>query len=152
MLKLLKVFHKYPTYFVVGSFVTFITIILRDIIGRFFSPYSFGYVLSIVAVYPVGIGLSYILQSRLTFQVKKYNSRENASRFFLFIATHLLGLILTIFLSIIFRYLMQLSYPNISLLKIISRDSFAYIIAVLITSIMTYIINKKVTFKKRHKY
>lgn len=146
MLKLLRVFHKYPTYFVVGSFVTFITIILRDILGRLFSLYWFGYVLSIVAVYPIGIGLSYVLQSRFTFQIKKYHSRENLSRIYFFIATHLLGLILTIFLSIVFRNLMKLSLLNISSLQIISQDSLAYITAIFITSIITYIINKKVTF------
>jgi putative flippase GtrA len=125
--KLTNLLGKYPTYFIVGGFVTSVVIILRHIIGGFLQRSPEGFVISIVAVYAVGIILSYILQSRFTFQTQKTQTRSFKYKFLAYVTVQLL-----------------LPWP----ISIKFQDTIAFIIASFITSVATYTVSKMHIFKQ----
>jgi putative flippase GtrA len=141
--KLIDLFGKYPTYFIVGGFVTAVTIILFDIIGRLLQRSAKELMISIVAVYTVGIVLSYILQSRFTFQTQKTQTRSFKYKFLSYVAVQLAGMGVTISLILPIRYLL-FTLPTLP----ISRDTIAFAIASLIASIVTYTVSKMHIFKE----
>jgi putative flippase GtrA len=141
--KLINLFGKYPTYFIVGGFVTAVVIILRHMIGRFLQRSPEEFVISIVAVYTVGIILSYILQSRFTFQTQKTQTRSFKYKFGSYVAVQLAGMGVTIAFSLLFRYLL-LPVP----IPIELRDTIAFIIASFIASVATYTVSKMHIFKE----
>ena len=141
--KLIDIFGKYPTYFLVGGFVTAVTIILFDIIGRLLQRSAKELMISIVAVYTVGIILSYILQSRFTFQTQKTQTRSFKYKFLSYVAVQLAGMGVTITLILPIRYLL-LTLPTLP----VSRDTIAFAIASLIASVVTYTVSKMHIFKE----
>ena len=141
--KFINIFSRYPIYFIVGGFVTLVTIVLRDAISRFLQGSAWEYMISIAIVYTVGIVLSYFLQSRFTFKTNINNSRSFKSKFTYYTMVQLVGMGVTIVFSLLIRYLL---FP----LTIISqfRDTIAFIIASLIASIVTYGVSKIFIFKE----
>jgi putative flippase GtrA len=141
--KLIDLFGKYPTYFIVGSFVTAVTVILRHTIGEFLQRSAEEFAISIVAVSAIGIVLSYILQSRFTFQTQKTQTRSFRYKFVSYVAVQLAGMGVTIAFSLLIRYLLLPSPIPIKL-----RDTIAFIIASLIASAITYTVSKIHIFKE----
>ncbi|NJL43133.1 MAG: GtrA family protein [Pseudanabaena sp. SU_2_4] len=141
--KLIDLFGKYPIYFLVGGFVTAVTIILFDIIGRLLQRSAKELMISIVAVYTVGIVLSYILQSRFTFQTQKTQTRSFKYKFLSYVAVQLAGMGVTIALILPIRYLL-FALPTLP----VSRDTIAFAIASLIASVVTYTVSKMHIFKE----
>jgi putative flippase GtrA len=141
--KLIDLFGKYPSYFIVGGFVTAVVIILRHMLGEFLQRSPEEFVISIVAVYSVGIILSYILQSRFTFQTQKTQTRSFKYKFVSYVAVQLAGMGVTIAFSLLIRYLLLPSPIPIKL-----RDTIAFIIASLIASVVTYTVSKIHIFKE----
>ncbi len=140
--KLTNLFGKYPTYFIVGGFVTAVTIILRHMIGGFLQRSPEEFAISIVAVYTVGIILSYFLQSRFTFQTQKTQTRSFKYKFLSYVAVQLAGMGVTIALSLLIRYLLL---PVAIPIKLV--DTIAFVIASLIASVVTYTASKIHIFK-----
>lgn len=141
--KFINIFSRYPIYFIVGGFVTLVTIVLRDAIGRFLQGSAWEYIISIAIVYTVGIVLSYFLQSHFTFKTNKNNSRSFKYKFTYYTIVQLVGMGVTIVFSLLIRYLL---FP----LTIVSqfRDTVAFIIASLAASIVTYGVSKIFIFKE----
>lgn len=139
--KLTSIFSRYPIYFLVGGFVTLVTIATRDVIGRFLYGSTENYIGSIVIVYTIGIALSYFLQSRFTFRTtSKLHSFKY--KFSYYTVVQLIGMGVTIVFSLSIRYLI---FP----LTIISqfRETISFTIASLIASIVTYAVSKIYIFK-----
>jgi putative flippase GtrA len=126
----------------VGGCVTLFVIILRDIISRFLKQSAGEYVLSITAVYTVGIILSYIFQSRFTFKPKKKYTRSFKYRFIYYTGVQLAGMGVTIVFSLLFRWLLL----PVSILAAF-RDTIAFAIASLAASVVTYTTSKLHIFK-----
>ncbi|NMF60557.1 GtrA family protein [Pseudanabaena yagii] len=141
--KFFNIFSRYPIYFIVGGFVTLVTIVLRDFIGRFLYGSAWEYVMSIAIVYVVGTILSYFLQSRFTFKDNKKKTRSFKYKFSYYTVVQLLGMGVTIVFSLLIRYLL---FPITILAQF--RDTIAFIIASLIASIVTYGISKVYIFKE----
>jgi putative flippase GtrA len=140
--KFLNVFSRYPVYFVVGGFVTLVSIVLRDMIGRFLQGSDGGYVMSVAIVYAVGLILSYFLQSRFTFQTQKKKTRSFKYKFTYYTLVQLVGMGVTIVSSLLIRYLL---FPLTILAQF--RDTIAFVIASLIASVVTYGVSKIYIFK-----
>lgn len=140
--KLINVFSRYPTYFIVGGCVTLIVVILRDIIGRLLNKSAWEYVLSIIAVYTIGIILSYVCQSRFTFTTQQKHKRSFKYKFTSYTIVQLVGMGVTITFSLLFRWLL---FPFTILAGV--RDTIAFIIASLIASVVTYTVSKMHIFK-----
>jgi putative flippase GtrA len=141
--KLIDLFGKYPTYFIVGGFVTAVVIILRHTIGGFLQRSAEGFAISIVAVYAIGIVLSYILQSRFTFQTQKTQTRSFKYKFVSYVAVQLAGMGVTIAFSLLIRYLL---IPVIMPIEL--RNTIAFVIASFIASVATYTASKMHIFKE----
>ncbi|WP_019498617.1 GtrA family protein [Pseudanabaena sp. PCC 6802] len=140
--KFTNIFSRYPTYFIVGCCVTLVTIILRDIIGRFFKESVWEFVLSIIIVYLIGIPLSYVCQSRFTFTNHQKQSRSFKYKFTSYTIVYLVGMGSAILLSLLFD---RLLFPLPILPRV--RQTIAFIIASLITSVVTYTVSKMHIFK-----
>jgi putative flippase GtrA len=140
--KFLNVFSRYPTYFIVGGGVTLVVVILRDIIGRFLNKSAWEYVLSIIAVYTIGIILSYVFQSRFTFTDQHKQKRSFKYKFTSYTLVQLVGMGVTIGFSLVFRWLL---FPITVLSQV--RDTIAFILASLIASVVTYTVSKMHIFK-----
>jgi len=140
--KLLNLFSKYPAYFVVGGFVTLVTIVVRDLIGRFLYRSELEYILSIVIVYSFGIVLSYFLQSRFTFRTHTKQTRSFKYKFSYYTLIQMVGMGVTIGFSLLFRHILALMTITAQF-----RDTIAFIIASLIASIVTYTVSRMHIFK-----
>ena len=140
--KFLNIFSRYPVYFVVGGFVTLVSIVLRDVIGRFLEGSTGEYVMSVAIVYVIGLGLSYFLQSRFTFQSQKKQTRSFKYKFTYYTLVQLVGMGVTIASSLLIRYLL---FPFTILAPF--RDTIAFVIASLIASVVTYGFSKIYIFK-----
>ena len=141
--KFINIFSRYPIYFIVGSFVTLVTIILRDVVGRFLHGSAWEYIISIAIVYTVGIVLSYFLQSHFTFKTNKNHSHSFKYKFSYYTMVQLVGMGVTIVSSLLIRYLL-FSLTTVSQF----RDTIAFVIASLIASIVTYGVSKIYIFKE----
>jgi putative flippase GtrA len=141
--KLTNIFARYPIYFLVGGFVTLVTITIRDVIGRFLQGSTENYIYSIAIVYTIGIALSYFLQSRFTFRTTNKQIHSFKYKFSYYTAVQLIGMGVTIVFSLSIRYLL-------SPLTIISqfRETISFTIASLIASIVTYGVSKVYIFKE----
>jgi putative flippase GtrA len=140
--KIRNIFSRYPTYFIVGGGVTLVVVILRDIVGRFLNKSAWEYVLSIIAVYTIGIILSYVFQSRFTFASQQKQPRSFKYKFTSYTIAQLVGMGVTIGFSLLFRWLLL---PITILAQV--RDTIAFIMASLIASVVTYTVSKMHIFK-----
>jgi putative flippase GtrA len=140
--KFLNIFSRYPTYFIVGGGVTLVVVILRDIIGRLFKQSAWEFVLSIIIVYPFGVILSYICQSRFTFTNQRMRLRSFKYEFTTYTIVQLVGMGTAIVFSLLFDWLLS---PLPISPKI--RNTIAFIIASLIASVVTYTVSKMHIFK-----
>lgn len=141
--KFFNVFSKYPAYFIVGGFVTLITIVIRDLIGKFLYRSELEYILSIVIVYSFGIVLSYFLQSRFTFKTQAKQIRSFKYKFSSYTVIQIVGMGVTIGSSLLFRHLLSSTTVIAQF-----RDTIAFIIASLIASVVTYTVSRMHIFKE----
>jgi putative flippase GtrA len=134
-----KLLDRYPAYFMVGTFAAAVTIGLREIVGRILGDdQPIGYGISMVVGYSIGIMISYTLQRRFTFT----QARNNTSEQLKFIGTALFGMALTIALA----YGLQLGLQFVPFFPQFHK-TLAFTGGALLTSFVTYFINKKFTFK-----
>jgi putative flippase GtrA len=141
--RVFNVFSRYPAYFFVGSFVTLVTIVVRDMIGRLLHGVNGEYIISIAIVYAFGIVLSYCLQSRFTFKTNRKQPRSSKYEFYYYVILQLLGMGVTIACSLLIRHMLS---PITVLVQ--CRDTIAFVIASLIASVMTYGGSKFLIFNK----
>jgi len=126
----------YPLYFAVGSLCAGVTLTVRAGIGHLVGDLLPGYILSMVAAYGVGTVLSYTLNRRFTFQHKGRIARQ----FLTFVGVSLLGMGISILASLVIR-------EGLALAQIPFRENIAFAIALLATSVVTYTINRAITFR-----
>jgi len=139
-LKLPNALDRYPSYFVIGSSIAAATIGLREVLGRAWgeqNPIVFN--LSMVTAYGAGIIVSYVLQRRFTFKKLAQNPWLERVKY---LGTALLGMGLTI----IFANGIKWGLDFIPLLIELHR-TLAFGSAALLTSFVTYFVNKRFTFR-----
>ncbi|WP_218081007.1 GtrA family protein [Anthocerotibacter panamensis] len=138
--KRLAPFANYPTYFVVGTSIALFTIGVRQVLGWCLGDsHALGYILSMVVAYSLGIILSYIFQRRFTFT--KRRGRTPGLERVLYVGTALLGMLLTVVFSLGLHSFLALVpiLPEV-------HNNLAFAVAALATSVITYLINKFITF------
>lgn len=142
IIKKKHLFSSYPTYFTVGLFNTIFTIGLREIIEVYIdSEELLGYIISIVFAYTVGILVSFALHSYLTFAKSRKYSKKFLKRFVYFYGNQSLGMVLTIGLSLLIRETLELTQISTKF-----ENTIAFSMAAILTSIVTYVINKLFIF------
>lgn len=127
-------------YIFVGSFVGLIALVTLALSELLLSPSKLVYTISVAGVYAGGIILSYVLHKRITFQISSELNHRKA--FPKFSAVAIFSAALTTGFSYIFKY--HLYWP-VGLLPFAGSLSFA--IACLLTSAITYYLNKKWAFE-----
>ena len=143
--KVIEVLSRYHIYFVVGIVNTIVAVTLREITGIFLDGYDFGYTISIVISYVAALALCFYLHDRFTFANQhKPKARHSERKITSFIATYFLGMGLTVVFSLGFRQIFQVY--NMALVNL--HDTMAFVVAALLTSVVTYLINKLFVFKE----
>lgn len=134
-------YKQYAQYFVVGSFVGILTVIVRHLLASSF-PHDTPsyYVLSIIFAYVFGIVVNFILQKMYTFKTAKAEEKKILLIPFAVIA--LLGSLLTMGLASLLRY-----HLGFNALFGSFGATVAFIFASVIVSIFNYILNAKIVFK-----
>ncbi|MGG6269262.1 GtrA family protein [Leptolyngbya sp. AN03gr2] len=139
--KLFKIFAQYPVYLFVGAGVTLLTVLVRSLIGFLIQDDTTAkYIASIVLSYIVGILLSYFAHRTITFRDQAQFSLAQTLKF---VGAHLLGMILSLFISIHLRAYLLDAWMPIEISKLL-----AFTIAALIVSIVTFLLKKYVVFEK----
>ncbi len=150
--KLFEALGNYPVYFLVGSFSAAVSISTREVVGHSIGDQATaGYMISMVVAYALGIVVSYTLNRRFTFKPKTTGQAQRREQF-LFVATALLGMGITIGLSLSLRHLLEFlpflpDWPNTRFEHY--RNTLAFAIAALTTSVVTYTLNKRFTFHEK---
>lgn len=142
--QLLKSFSQYPLYFIIGGLISLFVIILRECLDRLISIESTrNYSASVILAYLIGIFMSFVLHSRITFYSDRpLTSHQKVKQITSFFSNSLLSLVLTLLLSLIFRkILFLLPIPGNWI------NTLAFSFAALLTSIVTYLINKTIVFR-----
>lgn len=133
---------QYFKYAIIGAIIALFAIVTRELIGSFLPQTRFNYVLSILIVYAIGIFLSFELQQKFTFN--KVDSHKRKSKIVIFFVIAILIAILSSSLSYYIRY-----YINIE--KYINKDfsaALSFSISVVICSVLSFILNKKIVFNE----
>lgn len=137
-MNIIKIFSRYPIYFLVGGGVTLFIVFLRGIIGLIINDQSDAkYIASIIIAYLIGIVISFFAHKSITFKSKNKISITETSKFVL---THLFGMVGTLFISIKLRQIFD------DLIPIDLSKTIAFAVAALIISVITYIIKKYLVF------
>ena len=100
---------------------------------------AFYYSLSVVLAYVIGIGLSFLINQRFTFQ----QAGGNKSKFLVFVAIAITGLVSTWLLSLTLRYGLRLD----SFLGDVA-PACAFAAAALLSSALTYPLNALFVFRE----
>ena len=136
----------YLRYFIVGAVVGVLTIALRELFA-FMLPADTPayYALSVVLAYAVGIVCSYYGHHNVTFNMQKaVDGHATAFTRFAFIA--IAGLLATTTMSMLIRY----GLPVDRLLGEYA-GGFAFALATILASILTYSLNSAFTFRGHHR-
>lgn len=141
-MNILKFFSRYHIYFFVGVSVTFLTSIVRNVIGQFIIDNTIqGYIYSIVLSYIFGIILSFFSHKIFTFKSKSVISPW---QIFLFVSIHVFGMVVTIasstFLNVFFVN-NQLSVNNY-------EKDLAFFSGAFLASLFTYTLKKRLIFSE----
>lgn len=140
----LKSFGQYPLYFIIGGLISIFVIIVRECLDRLIPIESTRtYSASVILAYLIGILMSFVLHSRITFySAQPLTSRQKIKQITSFFSNSLLSLVLTLLVSLVLRKLLLL-------LPIPGNwgNTLAFGFAALLTSIVTYLINKIIVFR-----
>tara|TARA_R110002072_G_scaffold302722_1_gene487958 strand:- start:6832 stop:7257 length:426 start_codon:yes stop_codon:yes gene_type:complete len=136
---------SYLKYFVIGGIVGLAAILSREGIAILLpADTPEYYALSISIVYAIGILASYVGHRRVSFSHVDMEGQSTAVSMTTFTAIAIFGLVCTTFLSVCIRFL----FPVEEIFG--SFDGAAsFAIATLITSIITYFLNARHTFRER---
>ena len=121
-----------------------VTLACRELIDRLLAADTvLYYSLSVVLAYAVGVLLSFLLNRRFTFE--KPGSDQGFSKFVLFVAIALAGLVSTWLLSLALRY-------GLGLQESLGEASaaIAFATAALLSSAITYPLSAWFVFRRRH--
>ena len=133
---------QYGRFFLVGTVIGLLAIALRELIAAALPVDTPTYYsISVIAVYVLGILLSYVLQHRITFKVRLGES--NWRRLISFIAVALVGAFATGLLSLSFRY-------SLGFDRMFGRLSgaLAFAVAAVSSSVLTYSLNALIVFRR----
>lgn len=134
-----KIFSRYPTYLIIGSCVTLLTIILRSFVGLLIRDDSTAkYLSSIILVYIFGIYLSFVTHKFVTF---KNQNTLSIFQVLKFIGVHIVGMIITLICSIKLR---ELYFDALLPLELSKMSSFAG--SAFLVSVITYLLKKFFVF------
>lgn len=140
-MKFLKIFSRYPIYFLVGTSVTLITVVLRSAIGIIIEDdTTVEYIYSIIVSYILGIGLSFLAHKYITFRTE---DKISIAKIFNFIFIHFIGMGITLLGSTLLRQQFLDTQLPIELSKML-----AFAVSAFIASIITYILKKYIVFDK----
>ena len=136
--------HQFGGYFLVGGFVGVVTVIIRELLALLSTDTAIFYLISVVLAYAFGIGLSYTLHRKITFNTILAEKENNHFNFYRFFIVAIIGLILTGFFSLTYRY-------GLNLDQWIADHSgmVAFIMASLTVSVITYLLNAKFSVSTR---
>lgn len=134
--------HQFGGYFIVGGFVGVVTVIVRELLALLARDTAVYYLISVILAYAFGIGLSYTLHKKITFNAVLAENEESHFNFYRFTLVALTGLMLTGLFAMLYRYGIQLDrwladYAAMS----------AFIMASITTSIITYLLNAKFSIR-----
>jgi putative flippase GtrA len=118
------------------------TVLLRRLIGQLVGDTPERYLLSVVAAYAVGILVSFVLHKHYTFRERMGAVVHPMGRALIrFTAIALTGMVLTGALAVAVRYLLVLDalVPG-------TAAAVAFVVASLITSVVTYALNARLSF------
>jgi putative flippase GtrA len=137
--------QKYSKYAMVGAAVALIAIGIREFVAALLpSDTPEYYTISIFVAYLCGFVLSYLGHKYISFShIQQLTfSRGQAMGSFIFIA--LLGMLVTMLISLTIRYLLPMD-------KIVgeSEASIAFAVGVLVSSVATFWLNRIYTFRGR---
>jgi len=133
--------HSYIRYLAVGAIVGILAIIAREVLALLLPDDSPGYyLLSIIIVYTGGIIASFYGHFHVSFSHIK-EKQATLGSMFKFTLVALIGMVVTTFLSYLIRY-------NLDLAPLLGPvlPSFAFGVATLATSLLTYSLNARFTF------
>lgn len=132
---------QYVRFLMVGGFVGLITVGIREVIGHLLTVDTvFNYSVSVTMAYIIGIVLSFLLNHRYTFQGDITSRRWR--NFLLFFGVAFAGLLSTWLLSVGFRY-----STNLDSLAGRFSGAIAFVLATLLSSLITYPLNAKIVFR-----
>lgn len=135
----------YTRYFVVGAIVGVLTVALRELFAYMLpADTPVYYALSVVLAYTVGIVCSYYGHHNVTFRMQEaVGGHATAFTRFAFIA--IAGLLATTAMSMLIRY-------GFSMDRLLGKyaGSFAFALATILASLLTYSLNSAFTFKGHH--
>jgi len=130
---------QYSVYFIIGSIVAVIAVILREGIAWLIGDSPLYYMLSVAIVYIIGTLLSFILHRFITFKEK--HVPFSFKKFYIFTVVAMLGMLLTAAVSAMFRYIL---YFDLIFLSYSGTISFC--VAALLTSVISYYLNARFLF------
>jgi putative flippase GtrA len=134
---------EFATYVAVGIVVGLITVGLRAIFAALLpKDTAFFYSVSVVAAYAVGVCISFALQRRITFS--RATVDQAAKCFGLFVGIAMIGTIATWAMSLMFRYVLLFD----SLFGDLGATA-AFVLAAVLTSMLTYSLNAKIVFRSQ---
>ena len=138
-MKILRVFSRYPTYIVVGSCITLVTVLSRSLIGLLIEDDTTSkYISSIIIAYLIGTALSIFAHKSVTFKAKYDIS---FAQVFKFVAIHLLGMTITLIGSSLLRAYFLDAWLPVELSKMLAFAFLAFVV-----SLITYLLKKIIVF------
>jgi len=133
---------QYGRYFVIGGLVGVMTLLLREGIARITGDTPSRYLLSVLAAYAIGILVSFLLHKHLTFRERLATPAHPLhSALLRFTLIALIGMALTGGLAVGVRYLLVLDAIFFAY-----SGAVAFVIASLLTSVVTYVLNARLSF------
>jgi putative flippase GtrA len=137
--KISEIFSRYPIYVLVGIGLTLCTIAIRSVIGVVIEDDSTpGYIASIILAYGIGMLLSLVAHTNITFKAK---TRLSPHQVFQFVSINVIGMLLNILGAIVLREKLLAAALPIELAKVL-----AFATAALLVSVMTYLLKKYIIF------
>jgi putative flippase GtrA len=132
---------QYSVYFIIGGIVGITAIVLREGIAWLIGDSPTYYALSVSLVYMFGILLSFILHRNFTFKEQK--TPFYLAQFYSFILVAILGMLLTVSISIALRYLLHFDtiFNHYS-------GAISFCLAALTASVFSYYLNARFSFSK----
>ncbi|MCK5720709.1 MAG: GtrA family protein [Thiomargarita sp.] len=131
---------EFPIYFLVGSFVGVTAVLAREIVILITQDTPIFYFVSVILVYFFGIILGFFMHKRFTYKIVTKEDTTQVN-FFNFVGIALLGMLLTGFFSLALRYGLDFDIfiGNYA-------GSVAFILAALLTSVITYYLHSRFSF------
>lgn len=137
---------QYYRYLMISTFTGIATVVIRHFFAMLLpADLPKYYMLSIIFAYAFGIVLNFFLQKSFTFTTEKQPLHRKKVAFISFVIVAIFGAVATLGIAIFIRYTLRLD-----LIFNQYSATIAFVIAAVISSILSYVLNAKIVFAEKN--